>query len=274
MQGFPCVLRWIPVSWVSLTRAYEKTTRDWLPPVASNVRSCGGAPLVEMHGNYNTMTCMKCGVTRNVNIENGRCSCGGDCRPDIILFDEYLPQKKLHHVYSRIKMRPSWVVIVGTSLQFSYLRAFIKKAKQRGAKVLHINPDPLYAEKVLKNEEWLQIPAADGLRSLFVTDMKVQWSLCNTVHATYWCIHRSPLRHYRVEFITRDIPRIQPRRTYIWVPQREDFACHLSLQLPCSGRSFHCRQMLGYLTNRWPHKSILTYTRMSYQRKCRHFYER
>lgn len=136
--------------------------------IDGHARACG-APVIELHGSARTMVCMQCKVKHEVNLENIACDCGGRCRPDIVLYGESVPAKKGHHVNFRIKTRPARIVIVGTSMQFSYLRDFVFKAKQRGGKVLHINPDPEYGEQVMKNERWLQMTAAEGLQSLLQT---------------------------------------------------------------------------------------------------------
>lgn len=126
-----------------------------------------GLPVIEIHGSARTMTCLNklgCGVTVAANCKNYKCTCGSLCRPDIVLFDEKLSQIKVHEVYRLIKRCPTHVIVIGTSLQFPYLREFITKAKQRGAKVIHINPDvSAYADKLKKGEIWYNESIAKGL---------------------------------------------------------------------------------------------------------------
>jgi NAD-dependent deacetylase len=120
-------------------------------------------PVIEMHGSWKTMTCLVCKSVKPSDSSSYKCSCGGFCRPDIVLFDEKLPKEKVHQLYSYIKRRPTHVIVIGTSLQFPYLRVFINKAKQRGAKVIHINPAEDYGENVKKNEIWHKLPSSEAL---------------------------------------------------------------------------------------------------------------
>lgn len=102
-------------------------------------------PVIEMHGSHKTMTCVGCGSSIPTDFDKFRCDCGGWYRPDVVLFEESLPKKSVQEVYYLLKKRrPKYVLVIGTSMQFPYLRVFIDKAKKRGAKVIHINPDPNY----------------------------------------------------------------------------------------------------------------------------------
>lgn len=130
-----------------------------------------GIPTVEMHGDARTMYCFdkRCDMyNKLILIEEGyKCiKCYETCRPNIVLFGEPLDNIKTMNVFTFIKKSPKYVVIIGTSLQFPYLETFISKAKQRGAQVIHINPDVEYHNNIGKHEEWLKVPAAKGLQVL------------------------------------------------------------------------------------------------------------
>jgi hypothetical protein len=56
-----------------------------------------------------------------------------------------------------------YVIIIGTTLQFSYLKKFKNNAKCRYAKVIHINQDDNY-DIVRKNEIWIKETSYDGLK--------------------------------------------------------------------------------------------------------------
>lgn len=128
------------------------------------VRSTG-IPYVEMHGDAQFMKCNSCKTKELVNLEDPKCpQCGILCRPNVVLFNEDLPEEKVRHTFKTLKRPFKYVCIVGTSMQFPYLTAFIHKAKHRGAKVVHINPDPSYRSNVQKNEIWIQKNAAEGLQ--------------------------------------------------------------------------------------------------------------
>ena len=57
-------------------------------------------------------------------------------------------------------------MVKSTSLQFDYLRAIINKAKGKGSKIIHINPDEDYKYNINKNEYWLKMTSYDGLSKL------------------------------------------------------------------------------------------------------------
>ena len=120
-------------------------------------------PVVEIHGNWSKMYCLKCRNLYSTNLENPKCECASWCRPDVVLFGENLPVKELTLIFTLIKTCPEYVIIVGTTLQFPYLRILINKAKNRGSKIIHINPDEKYSENVTRNEQWIKSSAVEGL---------------------------------------------------------------------------------------------------------------
>ena len=120
-------------------------------------------PVVEIHGSYKTMTCNKCRQQVTVNFDKLTCECSGLYRPDIVLYGERLPTKALDTVYGLIGRLPKTVIVIGTTLQFPYLRLLINKAKMRGAEVIHINPDDSYAANINKHEIWHKMTAEEGL---------------------------------------------------------------------------------------------------------------
>lgn len=137
-----------------------------------------GLPCVEMHGNFSTMRCSGCGQVAKTDVSGLAdyrpdpdysrliCSCGEFYRPDIVLFGEELDKANVAQIYKRLNEKTRYVVIVGSTLQFPYLRKFINKAKRRGAQVIHINPDADYSKLVRDNELWLKTTAYQGLNTL------------------------------------------------------------------------------------------------------------
>ena len=128
---------------------------------------CPSENLIELHGSHEKMICMACKKVLPTDLEKPKCECGSYCRPDVVLFDEYIPKEKLEQVYRSIKYGVKQIIVVGTTLQFPYLREIIQKAKKRGGSVIHINPDDAYAPNVRKNEKWIQLGACEGLKSLY-----------------------------------------------------------------------------------------------------------
>jgi NAD-dependent SIR2 family protein deacetylase len=148
------------------------------------VNKITGAETIELHGNLNRAICKKCHLTYNIRLrhEDKLCDkCFKVLHPDIILLGENLKV----NVSKQIKKHYDYVLIIGTTLQFPYLRSIINKVKQRGAKVIHINPDVHYADykmepkynslsfydmkykvesNVRKNEKFINLTAAEGLK--------------------------------------------------------------------------------------------------------------
>lgn len=122
-----------------------------------------GLPVIELHGNWKTMRCCRCQQVKETDLDQRDCSCGGTFRPEIILYGEALDAKKSAEVRTLINRGLKEVIVVGTSLQFGYLKNYIARAKMKGAKIIHINPDPDYQPLVGRNEVWMQTTAAEGL---------------------------------------------------------------------------------------------------------------
>ena len=122
-------------------------------------------PIIEIHGNHEFMSCIECCTQYKSNPDDFMCKCGSPCRPDVVLYGEDLPDKKVHQTYKLLKRKYKYIMIIGTSLQFPYLREFINKAKQKGAKVIHINPDEDYSSNVRDGEIWLRCDATTGLKT-------------------------------------------------------------------------------------------------------------
>lgn len=118
--------------------------------------------VIELHGTYKTMSCIICmkkiEITKDFiekEPERLRCDCGGIFRPDIVLFGEELNSCLTTKIFSFIKKkRPTKIYVIGTSLQFSYLRKMINACKQLGGKVIHVNP--VEPDKLGKNEQWIK----------------------------------------------------------------------------------------------------------------------
>ncbi len=122
---------------------YAKTVNN--ESCKNNKSSSSVVEVVEIHGSNKTMTCSKCKVTIPTDFNNLVCSCMQWYRPDIVLYGEDLDNKKVTQVFKYIKSSIDYVIVVGTTLSFQYLHKIIRKAKQRCASVIYINPDPEYS---------------------------------------------------------------------------------------------------------------------------------
>ena len=122
-----------------------------------------GPDVIEVHGTAKHCRCMKCGQEcetpqvmferdAELKTEHLQCLiCRGPLRPQVILLGGMVDTQAVSRFIKR--RHPRDVLVVGTSLQFPYLRRLINKAKCRGARVCHVNPDENY--RANKNGELL-----------------------------------------------------------------------------------------------------------------------
>ena len=112
----------------------------------------GSKNLIEIHGRGERLYCVSCdfkstsqqflgNYQQNISLPPHCPQCGGIVRPDVVLFDEMLPQKDLSQLYQLLETMPfDVVVLVGTSGQFPYIQQPVVLAKQLGIPVIEINP--------------------------------------------------------------------------------------------------------------------------------------
>lgn len=82
-----------------------------------------------------------------MNIERPVCECNYWCLPNFVLYDQNL---NLMEAFKLSKKKYKFTLVIGTSVQFEYIRYMILNTKKLGSKVIHINPNPEY--KIGKNE--------------------------------------------------------------------------------------------------------------------------
>ena len=119
-------------------------------------------PSIEIHGNLKHMKCILCDKMYDINFKNKYCSCGELCKPNVILYNEDLDKTKVDEIYKLIKKnKPTYLIVIGTSLQFSYLDTLIKKSKVQKIKRYYINLDETY--KCAKGENFICTSSNEGL---------------------------------------------------------------------------------------------------------------
>jgi NAD-dependent deacetylase len=110
----------------------------------------GSRNVIELHGNVREAVCLSCGMVVPMEEAMGkvkrgylppRCECGGVLKPNVVLFNEPLPEE----AYRRALLESGTcdlMLVVGTSLQV-YPAAYLPVvAKQRGARLVIINMEP------------------------------------------------------------------------------------------------------------------------------------
>jgi NAD-dependent deacetylase len=111
----------------------------------------GSAKVVELHGNICRNKCFD----RNHPLENvqfgleepPRCHCGSLVRPDVVWFEEALPESELTTAFEESE-RCDLMLVIGTSALVQPAASLPVVAKRSGAKIVEINPTstPLTAQ--------------------------------------------------------------------------------------------------------------------------------
>ncbi|MBR9979314.1 MAG: NAD-dependent deacylase [Bacteroidetes bacterium] len=109
-------------------------------------RRAGSTDVHELHGNIERSRCLDCGL---FFVEDEappsehvlHCTCGGMIRPDVVWFGEILPETELLFAQTEAQ-RCDLFLTVGTSGLVYPAAALPLIAKQSGAYVVEINPEP------------------------------------------------------------------------------------------------------------------------------------
>lgn len=104
----------------------------------------GSKNVYELHGNVHRNNCTKChkfySVQALLALEKPYCNCGGLLKPDVVLYEEGLPQTTVENAVSAIA-EADMLIIAGTSLAVYPAASFVQYYK--GDKLVVINKTPL-----------------------------------------------------------------------------------------------------------------------------------
>lgn len=129
--------------------------------------AAGSTDLIELHGNIARTKCFDEGRIINAWPETAetppRCPhCGGMLRPDVVWFNESLPEKAIHQAYSASQTCDLFFSI-GTSALVQPAASLAHEARLSGATLVEINlePTPLtsYANFVFHGSAAILLPA-------------------------------------------------------------------------------------------------------------------
>ena len=109
-------------------------------------QAAGSKVVVEFHGSGRRMVCASCGrlVARHEMFWDQLpplCSCGGIVRPDVVLFEEPIPEREALTAFA-LAQDCQVFLVAGTSAVVAPASHLPVLAKQRGAKVVEINLEP------------------------------------------------------------------------------------------------------------------------------------
>jgi NAD-dependent deacetylase len=110
----------------------------------------GSSNIIDIHGNIFETKCMSCG--KGGLLERGavvqfdsapRCPrCSGVIRPDVVLFEEMLPEEKVDRIRLEFALNtPDLVMAVGTTALFPYIIQPVVIAGRTGKLTVEINPE-------------------------------------------------------------------------------------------------------------------------------------
>ncbi len=109
-------------------------------------QAAGSSRVVELHGTAGRLRCLACGQPRpraGLDPHNlpPRCACGGLLKPDVIFFGEALPQRAFLTAMAG-SQSCSVMIVAGTSAVVVPASHLPMVAKQAGATLVEINPEP------------------------------------------------------------------------------------------------------------------------------------
>lgn len=117
-------------------------------------QQAGSHQVIEIHGHYRTFTCIECGHKASVEeyawmlsadqdeLSIPRCqACGGIMRPDVVLFDEMLPNDAIQQMMTEARKGFDLIFSLGTTSVFAYISEPIALAQQMGIPTVEINPE-------------------------------------------------------------------------------------------------------------------------------------
>ncbi len=130
----------------------------------------GSKNIIELHGNIWKVRCVSCGK-EEMNYEAPlkeippRCDdCGGLLRPGVVWFGEALPYDALQNAYE-IAKRSKVFIVVGTSCQVFPAAELPFVAKEKGAKIIEINPEETPVTEIADIS--IRKKATEGMEEVF-----------------------------------------------------------------------------------------------------------
>ncbi len=110
-------------------------------------QKAGNTDVIEFHGSFAWLRCMRCDkrcetdTAIDLAVIPPRCECGGIYRPDCVLFGEMIPP---HHLMRsrQVSSECDLMLVIGTSATVHPAAMIPLTAKEAGAMIIEINPEP------------------------------------------------------------------------------------------------------------------------------------
>jgi NAD-dependent deacetylase len=109
-------------------------------------RRAGSQNVIEIHGDLHDLLCTACALRQEVEDFDTlpippRCpECRAVMRPDVVLFGETLPERKLEQLYGELDAGFDMVFSIGTTSVFPYIMQPVLLAHELGWPTVEINP--------------------------------------------------------------------------------------------------------------------------------------
>jgi NAD-dependent deacetylase len=109
-------------------------------------QKAGNTDVIEFHGNFAWHRCLECNQrspSEMIDLTQmpPRCDCGGIYRPEVVFFGEMIPPEHLWRS-RQISSDCDVMLVIGTSATVQPAGSMPVVAKESGAKVIEINPEP------------------------------------------------------------------------------------------------------------------------------------
>ena len=109
-------------------------------------QKAGSKNVQEFHGTIKTLSCVSCGRKyglENVNLDEvpPRCFCGGVLKPDFVFYGEGIPPRAYQNSQEMAE-NADVMLVVGTAGQVMPACSLPLLAKQFGAQIIEVNPQP------------------------------------------------------------------------------------------------------------------------------------
>lgn len=134
-------------------------------------RAAGSTNVIDIHGDCHLLLCTACDFRERRENYAGlqvppRCpECGSIVRPEVVLFEEALPQVQLARLDAELREGFDAVFSIGTTSLFPYIAGPVVQAVRRRRLSVEINPDRTAVSEVV--EVKLACGAHRGLRAIF-----------------------------------------------------------------------------------------------------------
>ncbi|MGH2400088.1 MAG: SIR2 family NAD-dependent protein deacylase [bacterium] len=118
--------------------------------------AAGSRRIIELHGNLREAACVECGRTSPIQIITAALDrkvspicehCGGALKPNVVLFEELLPEAAYLAAESEVR-RADVLLVVGSSLQVTPAAWLPEAAKSHGAGVIIANDEDTAVDRV------------------------------------------------------------------------------------------------------------------------------